>query len=180
MRSKTLRKIHNNIIDIPVSFCIFLIIAGILVGSAFFVDTMYLKKPIDREEAIPTSGIYDTYELYYGKTGAVNDVCIFFVDGDKCYINAASLNIQVEETLDTLVRGDEVEMLLHPNSNDIWELKRGQTMILDFDDAARQMRGDNIGFNFLGTFCMTWVLIGVISLLLQFGRRKGTKHRSKV
>ena len=78
---------------------------------------------------------------------------VYFSDHEKLYMDGACFNMDVESALDNLKSGDKAELLLHPNSDYIWEMKCDETVILSFEDAKTRIRSENIAFSaILGAF----------------------------
>lgn len=159
------------IIGIPISACIFFIVFGLLIGNVFVIGTWYWGCVIDENEAISVSTSFDSYEVRYRKA-AVSEICVTFRDHEALFIDGACVTSEIENVLDTLKGGDKVDLLLHPNSNDIWQMKRGEDTILSFEDSKNQMLYDNIGFSVIGSFGYFCAALGIVSLVLQRKERK--------
>ena len=161
------------IVDIPISVCIFFVVGGIIIGNVFVIATWHDGKLIDKNEAIPVSATFESYTLHHSPKGSLNEVGIYFSDHEKLYMNGACFNIDVECALDTLQSGDKTDLLLHPNSDYIWEMKCDETVILSFEDAKTRIRSENIAFSAMfGTFGFLCAGLGVASLVLQFRERR--------
>ena len=172
-KKRKVRTKRSWIVDIPISVCIFFVAAGIIIGNIFVIRTWHEGKLIGKNEAISVSATFDSYTLHHSPKGSLNEVGIYFSDYEKLYMDGACFNIDVESALDTLQSGDKIELLLHPNSNYIWEMKCDKTVILSFEDAKTRIRSDNIAFSaILGTFGYLCTGLGVVSLLLQFKERR--------
>lgn len=162
------------IVDIPISMCIYFVIAGIIIGNVFVIITWHEGKLIDKNEAISVSATFESYTLHHSPKGSLNEVGINFSDYEKLYMDGTCFDVDVESALDNLQSGDRAELLLHPNSDYIWEMKCDETVILSFEDAKTRIRSENIAFSaILGTFGYLCAGLGVVSLLLQFKERRG-------
>ena len=166
---------RSSITDIPTSVCVFFIVFGLIMGSVFTIGTWSWGKLIDRSEAIPLTATFKSYEVDFGRGGSIREVEIDFTDHEKLYIDGAAFNDSVEDALDELKKGDQVQLLLHTNSNDIWDMKSDKNAILLFEDVKSSMSGENIGFSLIGFFCYSCAVFGTISLLIQF--LKGRKRK---
>lgn len=57
--------------------CAVFIFFGVVLGSIFSYDCLYLGQIIDREDAIVATGMFNSYEYSYSpKSGAVSEVQI--------------------------------------------------------------------------------------------------------
>ena len=171
-------KKKEKIADIPLWMCIVFIVLGGVLGSIFTYNCLYLNQIIDREEAIVATGRFDSYEFSYGKGGAVSEVRIDFIDRGELYIDTA-YHVEMDEKLEVLEKGEQLNMLLHPNSEAIWELTTEKSVILSFDDAKSRTQFENGFFMFfLVGLCLISISLGVIALLAKYFEYK-KKMRNK-
>ena len=171
-------KKKEKIADIPLWMCIVFIVLGGVLGSIFTYNCLYLNQIIDREEAIVATGRFDSYEFSYGKGGAVSEVRIDFIDRGELYIDTA-YHVEMDEKLEVLEKGEQLNMLLHPNSEAIWELTTEKSVILSFDDAKIRTQFENGFFMFfLVGLCLICISLGVIALLAKYFEYK-KKIRNK-
>ena len=171
-------KKKEKIADIPLWMCIVFIVLGGVLGSIFTYNCLYLNQIIDREEAIVATGRFDSYEFSYGKGGAVSEVRIDFIDRGELYIDTA-YHVEMDEKLEVLEKGEQLNMLLHPNSEAIWELTTEKSVILSFDDAKSRTQFENGFFMFfLVGLCLICISLGVIALLAKYFEYK-KKIRNK-
>ena len=171
-------KKKEKIADIPLWMCIVFIVLGGVLGSIFTYNCLYLNQIIDREEAIVATGRFDSYEFSYGKSGAVSKVRIDFIDRGELYIDTA-YHVEMDEKLEVLEKGEQLNMLLHPNSEAIWELTTEKSVILSFDDAKSRTQFENGFFMFfLVGLCLICISLGVIALLAKYFEYK-KKIRNK-
>ena len=166
------RSIPSWIIDIPINVCVFFIISGIILGNLFVILPWYDGKLIDKHDAIPVSATFDSYTVYYSSKGHLNGAGIYFRDHDKLYIDGTCFNAEVEDALKNLESGEKLELLLHTNLNDIWEMKSNNSVILSFEDSKTSKRADNIAFTVLGAFAYFFACVGITSLLLKLRKRR--------
>ena len=172
-------KKKEKIADIPLWMCIVFIVMGGVLGSIFTYNCLYLNQIIDREEAIVATGRFDSYEFSYGKGGAVSEVRIDFIDRGELYIDTA-YHVEMDEKLEVLEKGEQLNMLLHPNSEAIWELTTEKSVILSFDDAKSRTQFENGFFMFfLVGLCLICISLGVIALLAKcFEYKKKIRNKN--
>ena len=177
-RSNPKKHKKESLADIPLWMCIVFIVLGGVLGSIFTYNCLYLNQIIDREEAIVATGRFDSYEFSYGKGGAVSEVRIDFIDRGELYIDTA-YHVEMDEKLEVLEKGEQLNMLLHPNSEAIWELTTEKSVILSFDDAKSRTQFENGFFMFfLVGLCLICISLGVIALLAKYFEYK-KKIRNK-
>ena len=172
MSKKKHKTKRSSLLDIPLGVCIFFIVVGIVLGNVFVILTWHEGKLIDKIEAIAVRGIYDSYTLRRGPKGYLNEIEIRFIDREKLYMDSAYWNVTIEDDLENLESGEVVSMLIHPNSEYIWEFKTEENMILNFEDAKRGVLEENLGFSIIGTFGYFCAIMGTVSLILQLIERK--------
>ena len=166
----------ESLADIPLWMCIVFIVLGGVLGGIFTYNCLYLNQIIDREEAIVATGRFDSYEFSYGKGGAVSEVRIDFIDRGELYIDTA-YHVEMDEKLEALEKGEQLNMLLHPNSEAIWELTTEKSVILSFDDAKSRTQFENGFFMFfLVGLCLICISMGVIALFVKYFDYKKKKR----
>ena len=152
--------------------CIVFILFGTVLGGVFAYDCLYLGQIIDREDAIVATGVFDSYEYSYSpKSGAVSEVQINFIDRNALYFDA--YHVEMDEKLEELERGEKLDLLLHPNSEYIWEMTSEDEVILSFDDAKSrtQLEKSFFGFILVG-FCLICASMGMTSLCVKYREYK--------
>ena len=158
--------------DIPLGVCFFLMVIGLLMGSVFVIGTWHWGKLIEREDAIAVSATFSEYLMHTSPKGSAESVEICFTNRDSLFIDSAVFDETVKKGLDTLRRGDSVELFIHPNSGDIWELRSEDAVILDFEYAKSRMLVDNFLFSGLGLFGYMCAAMGAVSMVIQLVQRK--------
>ena len=173
-------KKKEKIADIPLWMCIVFIVLGGVLGSIFTYSCLYLNQIIDREEAIVATGRFDSYEFSYGKGGAVSEVRIDFIDRGELYIDTA-YHVEMDEKLEALEKGEQLNMLLHPNSEAVWELTTEKSVILSFDDAKSITQVETTIFMIvLVAFCIVCISMGVIALFVKYFDYKKKKRNGHI
>ena len=85
----------------------------------------------------------------------------------------------MKDGIKALPEGAKVDMLVHPNSNTIWELKHDGKTILSFEESQKDIKNENVGFIVLGIFMYFCAAIGFGSLLIKGVRARKNNKRSK-
>ena len=178
MQTKKSGKIKNKILKgVPTSAAVSLLLMGIIIAVVFNLDPLYFNRLIEREEAVEAKGVFESYEfLYSGKTDSITEVRIYFSDREELYLN--NYNYDMDEGLDTLKRGDKLQMLLHPNSDYIWEISANGTTVIEFDEVREIAAVDNIlSSAILGGFGLVCALVGAVALIVRLLDKRGVKAK---
>ena len=137
----------------PIGVAIFFVIAGLILGSVFIFGNRYWAKPIQKYDAIQMSARYEGYEIHrHWRTHSIKEIKIILSHESAVYIDGACVSDEVKEAIEELPEGVTVNMLVHPNSDTVWELKHGGRIILPFEEAQKDIKNENIGFTCLGVF----------------------------
>ena len=176
MRKKKKKKIRTKrswIVDIPIGACLLFIIGGIILCTVFVFVTWHEGRLIDKSEAVSVSATFDSYIMHHSPKGSLNEIEICFRDRESLYMDSAYFNATIQDSLDQLDGGEQLDMLLHPSSEYIWEIKTDRDIILLFEDAKEGVLVENLGFSLiLGSFGCFCSVMGTTSLILQLVERK--------
>ena len=165
-RAKRKNAFIRELLETPRGFCIFFIVVGIVLGNVFVIGEWHWNKVLPRDEFIATTAVFDDYKLYHGgKAGSVSAVKLSFTDHD--YIYTAVHTSDLEDALGKLKSGDRLEMLLHPSSGEIWEIKYRDMYVLSLEDTAKAIYSETVGFIVLGIICYLMTAFGAASLIFQ-------------
>ena len=155
---------------------VMLLVVGLILGSIFVFGSQYWGEPIQREDAIEISATYEAYEINPGKIRKhhIKQIEITLADHSSVYIDGACVSEDVKDGIKALPEGAKLDMLVHPNSDTVWELKHGDKTILSFEKSQKDIKNENVGFIILGIFMYFCAFIGLSSLLM-----RGVKARKK-
>ena len=162
--------------EITLGTAMMLLVVGLILGSIFVFGSQYWGEPIQREDATEVSAIYEAYEINPGKIRKhhIKQIEITLADHSSVYIDGACVSEDVKDGIKALPEGAKLDMLVHPNSDTVWELKHGDKTILSFEESQKDIKDENIGFIILGIFMYFCAVIGFGSLLM-----RGVKARKK-
>jgi 4-alpha-glucanotransferase len=135
----------------------------------------YLRPPADEEF---------NWTMMRAALMSVADTCILMMNdligGDSSYrinvpstigtnwlwrIDGVCINDTLLKSIDNLVPGIELSMIVHPNSNTIMELHADSRVLLEFQNTSEKLTGEATGFMGLGLFCYVLSACGLINLL---------------
>ena len=153
-----------------------LLILGSIFGTVFTFGMQYWDADIQREDASEISGGFESYRVVYGYgrphgSNQINEIKINLVGCEPVSIDGACVTEALIDRIDAIEEGTELQLLVHPNSSTIWELKDGEETILDFEYAKQHIKLENTGFAYLGYFMYFCAVAGLLSLLLRIGHR---------
>lgn len=163
--------------EITLGTAVMLLVVGLILGSIFVFGSQYWGEPIQREDAIEISATYETYEINPGKIRKhhIKQIEISFDDHSSVYIDGSCVSEDVKDGIKALPEGAKLDMLVHPNSDTVWELKYGDKTILSFEESQKDIKNENIGFVVLGVFMYFCAAIGLGSLLMRGIRARKRK-----
>ena len=147
----------------PFGLAIFLLIAGLLLGSVFTFGMQYWNSEVTREECT----LIDTQFVSYSeirqlkRSMEIKEIAVDCANGERYFIDGVSVNTDLQNSLSKLTRQQEIHLLIHPNSNTIVEISTENGTILAFDETIRKLGGEATGFLFLGLFMYFSSLVGL-------------------
>lgn len=147
----------------PMGLAIFLLIAGLLLGSVFTFGMQYWNSEVTREECLPIETQFISYtEIRNTKRPAkIQEIAIDCVNDERYFIDGASINTGLSNALSDLSVQQKISLLIHPNSNTIVEFSTENGNILAFDETIRKLSGEATDFLFLGLFMYFCSLVGL-------------------
>ena len=160
--------------EISLGTAVMLLVVGLILGGIFVFGSQYWGEPIQREDATEVSAIYEAYEINPGKIRKhhIKQIEITLTDHSSVYIDGACVSEDVKDGIKALPEGAKLDMLVHPNSDTVLELKHGDKTILSFQESQKDIKSENIGFIVLGIFMYFCAVIGLGSLLMRWGRTR--------
>lgn len=144
----------------------FLLIAGLVMGTVFTFGMQYWNAPITQEEAVCSTAVYASYKEQLER-GRVKEIILRFEDHEQLYIAGVCINDEIRDSIHNLAPGTQLALMVHPNSNQIMDLKAGNSVLLDFPDTSEKLTGEATGFLGLGLFCYVLSVCGLISLVFR-------------
>ena len=154
---------------------IFLLVAGLLMGTVFTVLMHHTQRPVTMEEARPVSAVMEdvrgSYTRRYRLGTRLQQILIRFEDYEQLSIDSA---IATEALLDQLsvIPGTTFDMLVHPNSSTILALSIDGEEIINFDDAMAKLRGETTAFFWMGVCLYAAAAFGAYVVILRVKLRR--------
>ncbi len=135
-----------------------------MIFGLLFLNELFLNPVIDRQQAICTSGIYLKHEVV--APPRLRDVNLYFQDLPKQKVDGCCTS-ELTSILPSVSRGTQMELLIHPKSKLVLEIKTTQQTLLNFDDAIIRIRTEAVLFAALGGLLILVSLSALLYLIHQ-------------
>lgn len=157
-----------------------IIVIGLLLGTVFTFGQQFWSATVTRNECTVVETTFVDYEYNHGlgryKSKSLSVVC---GDGERYWFDSASIYYSLMDELDAIVPGEEITLLLHPNSDVILELATENKVILSFDEAMEDVAGERTFFFYMGILMYGSSLYGVYVVVKVLKRRKEYSQSKK-
>ena len=144
----------------PLGLAVFLLIAGLFLGSVFTFGMQYWNSEVAREECTLIDTQFVTYKEIRQQMN-IKEIAVDCANDERYFIDGVSINSDLRNSLSELSQLQEIHLLIHPNSNTIVEFSTENGTILTFDETIRKLGGEATGFLFLGLFMYFCSLVGL-------------------
>ena len=149
---------------------VFLLIAGLLMGTIFAFGMPHWNAPIAQDVAEHVTATFSSSYENLTKRLHVREIVLQFEDYEQLFIDGSCADIKLRETVRELLPGTVVEMMVHPDGDAILAMEVGGQKLLVFEDATKQLSTEAKGFIYVGIFCYILAAAGLFRLL---ARKKG-------
>lgn len=139
-----------------------LVLGALVVGTIFTFGVRYMEVGIERHEALYCEGVFDSFidNKKYGRHRS-KPIDLIFADGNTFEIDRTCTSQELSDRLALLERGTKLEILLHPNSNLVLELRTEDEVIMSFDEAMQRLSKDQKGFFAIGIICYVFAFVAI-------------------
>lgn len=147
----------------PFGLAIFLLIAGLFLGSVFTFGMQYWNAEVTQEECTAVDTEFVSYqEIHQQKRPMeIKEIAVDCANGERYFIDGVSINSDLRNSLSKLSNQQRICLLIHPNSNTIVEFSTDNGKILTFDETISKLGGEATGFLFLGLFMYFCSFVGL-------------------
>ena len=149
---------------LPKAGAVFLMIAGIFLGTVFTVGMRYWESPVTKAEAISVSAAFSSCREV-DQRGRTQEILVRFSDHEQLTIDGACLSDEVIGKVAALKPGTVLKMYVHPNSDCILEMVDNGEVILAFDETVSKLSAEVSGFTVLGILMYLGALLGIVKLI---------------
>ena len=141
---------------------LFLLIAGLIVGTVFTIGMQFWSKDVNREECISVKTKITSYDIEHSskRPADIKEIKVNCSDGKSYHIDGISINNKLIDDLSLLQNNTEISLLIHPNSNTLLEIKTSDRVYLEFSETIGKLQTEKTGFLFLGIFSYICAVIG--------------------
>ena len=151
---------------IPKGCAIFLMIAGIFLGSVFLYGAYTSKVLITRADAVSVTAEYVSCRKIYSRGGGgVGSVILYFADHEPLTIDCYCLYGDAASQIEAIKPGTSLTLRIQPGSDMVLEMVSHGKTIIDFDQATVQRKKAVSGDLMLTVFLYLGAAIGVVKLL---------------
>lgn len=145
---------------------IFLLVAGLFVGSVFIFGVPHWNERVERNECKKIEAQFLEYKKVKGihltrPRSRFPTIAIYCTNGERYEIGSSCVNDRLLSILPKLSKNQNITLLLHPNSDVIVEFITEDEDILVFEDTIDILDFDRKGFLFLGIFMYVCALTGL-------------------
>ena len=155
---------------------IFLLVAGLFLGTIFIFGTRYWHAPVSREDCTQVNTEFVSFRERT-RRGSIQLIYIDCANGQRYELDGACISQPVLEGVENLQPQEPITLLIHPNSDTILELSDESGTLMAFDDAAQRVAGDTLLFTALGILMYAAALGGLYNLIRQWKRQRRRKKQ---
>jgi len=161
--------------SIPLGTAIFLLIAGIFLGTIFTFGMQYWNEevPLEACEVIERQIIdCDLIRARKSRT-RIKQIAIDCANGERYFIDGVSSNKELQNRIAALTEQDDITLILHPNNaTTVIGMMTENDTLLDFDETIEKLGNEATGFMFLGIFMYLCSIIGLYHIIRR--KKRGT------
>ena len=152
---------------------IFLLFAGLFLGTIFTFGMRYWHAPVSREDCTQVNTEFVSFRERT-RRGSIQLIYIDCANGQRYELDGACISQPVLEGVENLQTQEPITLLIHPNSDTILEFSCESGTLMAFDDAAQRVAGDTLLFTVLGILMYAAALGGLYALIRQWRKKKRT------
>lgn len=163
---KWTQKLKREFTDpIPKFSALFLLIAGLFMGTVFTFGQWYREAPVTKEEAVRVEATFLSYKERFERRGKLKEMYLTFEDYGQQTLDGAYLRSEIANAVRAIKPGTPVQMYIHPRSSTILELSVNGRTILGFEQASEKLSAEVSGFTVLGILMYLFAAYGAIKLI---------------
>ncbi|MBQ2797993.1 MAG: hypothetical protein IJF09_01245 [Ruminiclostridium sp.] len=165
-------KNHNKSVSMKSS--LFLLIAGIILGTVFTFGMQFWNKKVSREECISLKTKITSCDIIHssGRPTDIKEIKVNCSDGKSYLIDGVSVTDKLNKDLSLLQSNTEVSLLIHPDSNVLLEIKTADRTYLRYEETTDNLETEKTGFLLLGIFSYFCGVVGLYYTIINFVKGK--------
>jgi hypothetical protein len=149
---------------------------SIFMGTVFS-STLFLNRPIAREEAMKVTYTYRDFNGDEKVKGGFTEIKLIFSDGSAQYIDASCVTDEIFKVIEKTAPGTKFNMLINPRNDYVVEVISNDEVLLNFDYAQKELERDAFGFFYLGIAMYGFAIFFIIQAILDFKKKIKRKNR---
>lgn len=142
-----------------------LLIIGLIMGTVFTFGEWYWNAPVEIEDGVSVTASFLEYDIWYGKRRNIQEIKVIFSDYDHLCIDGSCVNPTLLQNLQMLNKGEEIQLIVHPNSDTILQMTSENKTILSFEETQDILSHERNGFSILGILMYASAAYALILLL---------------
>ena len=158
--------------DLSFSGALFLLLAGLFIGTVCTFGTAHWFGAVTPEECIEVEAHFSGCSITLKNRYYVN--CS---DGSSYDVRYTHRDDNVKEKLSQLTEGESIRLLLHPGSDIVLSLTTETDTVVSFEKATGMMRKDFIFFISVGVFMYIGAILALIDVI-RYIKKWTRKHNS--
>ena len=156
---------------------IFMLIAGLLLGTVFTIGMQHWQGDVNRSDCITVKTQFSSYKVVYSnRSDNIKYIIVNCENGKKYDIDSSCASTAIKDELDELHPHQEIILLIHPNSDTILDFQSSSGHILRFENTIKNLVGEATGFLFLGIFMYICGLVGLYYVILHINQKLKQKR----
>ncbi len=158
----------------PLGLAIFLLIAGLFLGSVFTFGMQYWNASVTREECTLIDTQFVSYEEIHQpkRPMEIKEIAVDCINGERYFIDGVSINSGLRDSLSELSKQQRIRLLIHPNTNTIVQFSTENGTILTFNETIHKLGEEATGFLFLGLFMYFCSFAGLYYIAFHIIRKR--------
>lgn len=155
---------------------IFLLLAGLFLGTIFTFGMRYWHAPVSREDCTQVNTEFVSYRERT-RRGSIQIIYIDCANGQRYELDGACISQPVLDGVENLQPQEPITLLIHPNSDTIMEFSSESGTLMEFDDVAQRVAGDTLLFTVLGILMYAAAMGELYNLIRQWRRQRNRKKQ---
>lgn len=155
---------------------IFLLLAGLFLGTIFTFGMRYWHAPVSREDCTQVNTEFVSYRERT-RRGSIQLIYIDCANGQRYELDGACISQPVLDGVENLQPQETITLLIHPNSDTIMEFSSESGTLMEFDDVAQRVAGDTLLFTVLGILMYAAAMGELYNLIRQWRRQRNRKKQ---
>lgn len=143
----------------------FALIAGIVMGTIFVFGMRYWNAPIEIDDGVSVTTSFLDYEVLGREGRNIKEIKMINSDYHNLFIDGSCVDDITLQALQGLTKGDELHLIVHPNSSTILQMTSKGSTILSFQESQSDLLKERNGFGVLGILMYAISIYALVCLV---------------